>query len=390
MQAPLLLAKDNDTLPIKKGTGGQFVDPSLPLDESMDKNLLGKQNTPAENKKRKAQGQEEEGDKKEPKPYVATVSTFGSARLNDVSLKTTLGKELDDWLKMGIKGDEKSVQLEEKLAKKIQEKFGFYSADWSIIQFFEPGDFAVHITLDVVEKQDVAKRMPFYAAPTGEFRDPDGLIKAWAEYENQALDLIEAGQLEAESEQCTGFAFHCPFGHTHEKLKKYQKIFVEGVQKNFDKLVEIQAKDKRPEFRGAACYLLAYGKDGQKIANLMVERIKDPQDLVRNNALRVLGAIAEFYPQFAINATPVIQALAFPRASDRSKAVFLAHLLVLNSQTARDEILKTAVPSLLDLLKGGMPDQREFAHAILRKISGKDYAATDANRWTSWYNKLKK
>lgn len=375
-------AKDSDTLPIKKGAPGQVMDPT-------DNTLLGKQKTPAQKKKVQDSAAEEDVTApKNTKPYVASVSTFGSSRLTEVNLRETLGKDLDAWLKMGVNGDDRSVQMEERLAQKVKEKYGFHSAEWSIIQFFEPGDLAIHITMDVVEKQDVAKRMPFQPQPTAEFKDPDGLVKAWADYENTALDLIEAGQIEPESDQCTGVAFHCPFGHKHEKLKKYQTIFVEGVQKNLDKLIEIQTKDKRAEFRGAATYLLAYCKDGQKVTNLMVDRVKDPSDLVRNNALRVLGDVAEFYPQFIIPTAPIVQALNFPRASDRSKSVFVAHLLVLNSQSARDEILKTGVPSLLDLLKAKMPDQKEFAHAILRKISGKDYAATDIPSWNNWYGKL--
>src|SRR5207237_7400534 len=101
------------------------------------------------------------------------------------------------------------------------------------------------------------------------------------------LEHIASGQIAAEAEAC--HAFHCPFGHKHPLLKKYEKLFVDGVKKHEKELVEIQMKDKRPEYRANATYLLAYLKDGKKVVTQMVDRIKDPEAMVRNNALRVLG-----------------------------------------------------------------------------------------------------
>lgn len=377
---PSLYAKDKDSLPLNQKTGGQFVDPT-----TSDGPLLGKQKTPAV---KKAEKPIPENLGEEPKPYIATLGTFGSSRINEVILKETLGKDLDVWIEKGLQGDDSSLALEDKLAKKMQDKFGFAFAGWSVIQFFEPGDLAIHITLDVVEKKDASRRMPFLPVPKGEFRDPDGILKAWSDYETAALDLVEAGQLIPETEKCP--AFHCPFGHKHDKLKKYEKIFVEGSKKHFEKLVEIQAGDQRPEYRAAATYVLAYHPDGKKVVSQMVERVRDPDELVRNNALRVLGEIAEFHPELVIPTAPIVEALSFPRASDRSKAVFVAHMLTLNSQSARTEMLKLAVPSLLELLASKMPDQREFSHDILRKISGREYPPTDVAAWKNWHSKLPK
>ena len=245
------------------------------------------------------------------------METFGSSRINVVALKKFLGKELDVWLAKGVKGDPESMELETKLADKVKEKWGFAQADWSIMEYFEPGDMPIHITLDVVEKEDVAKRMPFLPAPTGQYKDPAGLVAAWMEYEETAMDLVESGALEPEADDCV--AFHCPFGHKHPKLKKYEKIFVEGVAKHSAELIEIQSKDKRAEFRAAACYVLAYLKDGKKVISLMVDRIKDREPTVRNNAMRVLGDVAEFHPELVIPIQPIIEAFRFPKVSDRRK-----------------------------------------------------------------------
>lgn len=34
---------------------------------------------------------------------------------------------------------------------------------------------------------------------TGEYKDPDGLIKLWGDYEDTAIELVETGQIEPEA-----------------------------------------------------------------------------------------------------------------------------------------------------------------------------------------------
>ena len=68
----------------------------------------------------------------------------------------------------------------------------------------------------------------------------------------------------------------------------------------------------------------------------------------------------------------------------------MAYLAALNSQQARELILKKAVPDLLAMMQSTQPDQHELSQSILRKISGKNYAATDTQAWQNWYNRLPK
>ena len=370
---------DSDTVPLKQSATAPIQGAS----ESMiaPGATKGEAPLPAGKKPQAQEGQPAQ-------PYIASIDTFGSSHINEVNLKETLGSELQAWLNKGLKGDPTAPEIEKQLTAKIKAKFDVATADWSIIQYFETDDLAIHVTLDVVEKKDVAKRMPFSAAPTGEFKDPDGLIAAWNTYEDTALDLVEAGQVEPEAEECV--AFHCPFGHKHAQLKKYEKIFVDGVKKHADTLLKIQAQDKRADYRAAATYLLAYLKDGHKVVDAMVGRIHDPDATVRNNALRVLGDVAEFHPDLVIPHKPVLEALNFPRVSDRSKALYVLYLLTLNSGQVRDELLKSTVPTLLTLMACKQPDHQEISHAILRKLSGKEFAQTDARAWENWYLHVQK
>lgn len=323
-----------------------------------------------------------------PKPYLGSIGVFGTQKLNEVILKEELGPEFNEWIQKGLGGDPSSLELEKRLIQKIQKKYNFPFAEFSVVQFFEPDNFSVHIVLDVVEAADVQSRNHFLPDPTELFPDPDSLIQSWMEYENISMNLVEAGEIVTDGQKCS--ALHCPFGHDHTKLKKYGPLFAAGVKKNFAKLSEIISKDKRPEFRASAAFLLPYETDGKKIVPLLVERSRDSDPIVRNNALRVLGEIAEFYPQFVIPVKPLIAALNYPRATDRSKSVYVVYMLAKNSSSAREEILRDAIPNLLLLLETKVPDQKELAHNTLKKVSGKEFSMSDVTSWKNWYAKLKK
>ena len=121
-----------------------------------------------------------------------------------------------------------------------------------------------------------------------------------------------------------------------------------------------------------------------------MERIRDSDPVVRNNALRVLGEIAEFHPEFVIPVKPLIAALNFPRSTDRSKSAYVVYMLALHSSSAREELLRSGIPNLLLLLETKIPDQKEFAHNTLKKVSGKEYSMSDITSWKNWYAKLKR
>jgi len=324
----------------------------------------------------------------QPEPYVASIGVFGSSRINETVLRQALGKSLEEWLSKGLKGDDSAMEMEVKLAEKVKKQFDLAYADWTVMQFFEPSDLAIHITLDVVEKSDVQKRMPFKSNPNGQFKDPEGLLAAWRNYEEIGLNLVEAGQIVPDAEKC--LALHCPFGHSHKKLKPFQAVFSEGVKKHEKVLVEILNQSAQMDDRASAAYLLAYLNDANKVSQLLIPAIKDPEPLVRNNVLRVLGDIAEKNKEVVLPTKPFLEALEFPRASDRSKAIFVVMMMSAGSQQVREDILNTSIPSLLAMIRGNQPDQRDFSHNILRKISGKEFPATDYLAWNNWYTKLAK
>jgi len=320
------------------------------------------------------------------RPQVGGVETFGTDKINAYALKKFLGKDLSVWIAKGLAGDASAPEWEKKLAERVKKKYEFAYTDWSVTQYMEPEGLKLFMTLEVVEDKDVARRMPFRPIPTETLEDPGGVVAAWLEYEQLAFDLIGKDLLEPESEKCV--AFHCPFGHQHTKLKKFEKIFVEGVKKHKNALVQFRLKDGRELYRAAACYVLAYLSDGNEVIRLMQESLHDPSFSVRNNALRVLGDVTEYHPQLVVSVAPILEALAFPKVSDRMKAVYILNLMVMNSNKVREEVLKHSIPDLFALMNTEQPYVQELTHGVLRKVSGKDYAAKDQDAWRLWQRSI--
>lgn len=81
----------------------------------------------------------------------------------------------------------KDPQYEADRATLVQELVKDYNlafAKLTIIQYFNlhnvPGRQA-YATIDVVEKVDAQRRMPFLNKPRGNYADPDGLLQAWVD-----------------------------------------------------------------------------------------------------------------------------------------------------------------------------------------------------------------
>lgn len=317
------------------------------------------------------------------KPVIAGFEVYGSSRVNATLIKQSFGTELEQWFRLGLAADPSVTALEKKLSEAIRQKFDLAYAEWSIVEHLEPSQIGIYITLDVVEKKDVPRRMNFKQLDSpAELPDPGGLIALWDEYQKTGLNLVEIGELQLDAVDCE--AFHCPFGHKHPRLQKYEKLFTEGVKKHADKLAEVLAKHTIPEHRAAAAFLLAYSKDGKSIVERLVPSVRDTSDLVRNNALRVLGDIAEFHPEIIIPTKSVAAALEYPRVTDRSKAINVVYFLAMSSPQTRQYLIENSLGTLLAMLACEQPDHRLAAHAILRKVSGKNHTAADFIAWSNW------
>lgn len=247
---------------------------------------------------------------------------------------------------------------------------------------FYPDNNTIYFTIDVVDKSDQARLLKFIKAPHENIPDPDHLIQAWKEYDSKSMNLFLTLKTKIPHGSCP--AFHCTFGFDHPQLKKYLPIFDAHVQNDETILVKILKQDKDPQKRAAAAFLLAHIKDGQKLIEILIPSMRDPDPGVRNNVMRVLAVALTKVKNADFPVQKAIDTLDYPLVSDRNKGLFIIQALVYTQPQYTPYVLKHAGPQLMDELKMSQKNVHDTSYSILKKISGKNYAERDYQSWEMW------
>lgn len=315
---------------------------------------------------------------------LKAIDVYGTSRIDGAWVKAHFSDKIQRWFDSD--DDDESKRLEKEIVDAIradQAELGWIKL--SPVVYYNMGDVPQgYVTVDAVERKDMASRLTFGPEPRGEFEDPAGLLAAWKEYESTFFRMMREKEIGPARVDCP--AFHCMGGYKHDKLRPYGERFVKDVPPNEAKLSRILKEDKDPKDRAAAAYLLAHIKDGKKLVALMLPMLNDPDTLVRNNATRVLLNVAMFHHEIPVPLKPVLGALNGPTMSDRNKAAGVVWGLVDRPDGAKlyGQVIKEAGPTLIKLLMLEQPNNHDFAYKILKKVSGKDLGERDATAWQRW------
>ncbi len=323
------------------------------------------------------------------------VDLYGSKRITLEMVKQTHGALLQKCLDDSIRGDNVAFQKDQQaLSNELVKQYNLVFAQLTVTKYFNlhniPGRQA-YATIDVVEQADAQRRMSFLTRPHGQYVDPDGLLKAWDEYQKIGFQLMQSGEISGMRVECP--AFHCIFGHDHPRLAPFKDVFVSRVAKHKDDLVRIFLGDERDEARATSAFLLAYMKDGNELVKVLSKRLYDTNKDVRNNVTRVFSNISQFHRDIAIPVDRIVPMLDFPETTDRNKASAVIFGVVndkLQLEKYRQVIMKDAVPILLQMLRLEQPNNHDFAYMIFRALSGKEYGERDYAAWEEWYRSQQK
>lgn len=314
-------------------------------------------------------------------PSLKGIDLFGTTQITLDQVQKQYGDQIQQFVQAQVNEDTlRAKKLKQEIESGIHRMGDFAYVKLSLIRSYDPGHPA-YLTVDVVDAKDRESRMRFLPAPKGSFQDPEGLLALWEEYMKTGSELVEKDELDFEKMECP--AFHCVFGFDHPKLKKFGPIFTSRVPENKARLIQILQEDKNADHRANAAFLLAHNQDGQELVSVLVPSIFDPEEPVRNNAMRVLGFISIDHKELRIPVEPVLEALRFPATTDRNKASF-----ILCGMSDRAECQKAIIqqggPVLLQMLKLSQPNNHDHAYIILRTISGKEFGDRDYEAWEKW------
>lgn len=310
---------------------------------------------------------------------ISGLDTFGSKRLTMRGISSQYGDEINNMVLAMKSQRPEFAEKKKKLEAAIKNQYGLAFVHLSHVMYFSPqsGDY---VTVDVVEPEDVNKRMKFLPEPRNYFQDPDGLIDLWDQYLQLAFDLQRAEDYQKHT-SCP--AWHCTHGFEHPKLRPFLDQFQKLVPINEKKLVQILKNDSRSWYRANAAFLLAHAKNGKDIVSYLLPSVHDSADVVRNNATRVLSEIASKHPEIDISLPPILKAMNYPMTTDRNKAAYVLVSLSAKEKN-RKAIIESSGETLIEMLKLEQPNNRQPAYEILKNISGQNYSDTDYKSWAKW------
>ena len=253
-----------------------------------------------------------------------------------------------------------------------------YSVNLATI--FYPSDNSLHLSVNLIEKN--AMKIAFNPVPTQTLPDPAGLIRKWQTYERKMFVKVMQNKMTAATSNCP--VFHCFVDYGNSELKADEEYFIKQVPKHITELTKILRDERDEKARAAAVLLLAHAHDGNELITILTHSIRDPNEIVRNNVLRVLAhAINKVKPQvFPI--AEVVDALNFPTVTDANKALLVIANLITQQPKYYPFIVQHAGRQLLVNLKQQQPNVHDLAYYILKTVSGKKYAEHDYVAWENW------
>lgn len=308
---------------------------------------------------------------------IATIDVYGTNSLFVNQIAIEYQHEINEIANATQHGTLASEAIN-KMTGEIKTKGNFAYVALSPILY--QNDPLTHITIDVVERKDKHRLAYFLPKPHLSISDSANLIAKWRQYEKTGFAIVFKTKKFPTFKHCP--AQHCLFGFEHPALQKYKNTF-NTAEKYKANLIEIARHDKDEYRRAAAIFVLGHIKNDQELITAILPSIRDSSSLVRNNVMRVLGAVLSNNRTAQVSITEVCNALDYPSTTDRNKALYMIFSLI-NDQTNAEYVKRHAGHYLMSTLKLQQPNNHDFSYQILKKISGKNYGERDYNAWEKW------
>jgi hypothetical protein len=225
-----------------------------------------------------------------------------------------------------------------------------------------------------------APHFAFRSFPTGDAALPADIVESYA----KLLSAIDAaGRRGSTAEDLTE-------GHplmADPDAREMQQGFVAWAGANLDLLRTVLRDSGQGDQRAIAATLIGYAPDKTKVAADLEFAMQDPDESVRGNAMRALGAIAVLAtrrPELAIhvNSTWFIEMLNSIVLSDRLKAASaLVNLTEKDGKSTLDQIRERALGSVLEMAQWKNLRYALPSFLLAGRMAGLSEQAIEAN-WT--------
>lgn len=305
------------------------------------------------------------GSKPDKKRTIANIDFFGYGHFDVVKLRSVLLIQLGESVKQSPDWSTYRSRIEEE----IRSQTGKPPTDMALVCCDENGNSMIYI--GVAGSSSVAVKHK--SAPTGEDRLPAAALKLSQETEEALSRAVLSGR--TQQDHSNGYALSAD-----PELRAKELQIREFALANEALLRTVLASSSDAEHRAIAAQFLGYvNVSARQIADL-TEAARDPDEGVRNNAVRALGVIASSSQQRAsmILPKPFIALLKSDKWVDRNKAGWL----LINLTESRDPKLlkrlrKEAMDALVEMARWHFAGHASFARRLLGRIAGIEEARLD-------------
>lgn len=188
----------------------------------------------------------------------------------------------------------------------------------------------------------------FNSAPAGDVKLPASIVEAYDKFLSLLPEAVRSGNGNEDDSQGHALAVYPP-------LREQQEKFIVFAREHEELLRDALANAAEKKMREVAADVLGYAPDKRTVVEPLTRAARDPEKVVRNNATRALGVIADYaaaHPELGIriDPAPFIEMLNSVVWTDRNKGSFV----LMSLSATRDPALlatlrRDALPALTDM-----------------------------------------
>ena len=182
-------------------------------------------------------------------------------------------------------------------------------------------------------------------------------------------------------------AFGCFGGFDHPKLASFEERFVKDVPRNLEGLVQVVRRDGDMQKRMSAIQLLGYASGREQLVALLLPFVRDKQEGVRNETLRMLGDAQHHAQTVVLPLETILDAMWMPRETDRNKSTWaLVRIVEVEGPAHAREIAQKSGDVLVSMVGMSQDIDATPARLLLEAISGERHG-NDRGAWRQWVEK---
>ena len=214
-----------------------------------------------------------------------------------------------------------------------------------------------------------ANHFEYHEEPDGNASLPEEITNGYRKFLSEVQAAAQTG---ATAEDLTE-------GHSlmqDATVRELQKKFIGLADKYGKELHDVIRGSSDEEARAIAAYVIGYAPDKSKVVDDLFYAMRDPDDTVRSNAIRALGAIsvkARLDPeaQIKIPATWFIEMLNSVVWTDRNyAATALTTLTEKRDPKVLDQLRERSFASLIEMAKWKHPEHAIPGYILLGRVAG--------------------